>query len=359
MLTNDSPYGCTFYTFDPVNGTLPSQLITDMKLLGLTWLRYQLPWTFIEQTPGLYTWHALDSVVATCNSNNINLCYVIQGSPQFYDQQPGANTRTIISGGTTHSTSITLNTAPVDLSPNTPIRLSGGVGKPEIIQTARNYSTGANPVTLASSITGNNRTTVQWYLYPDPQSTANFAQATATRYNGQNGFGTIQAFEIGNEEYDSQNTNGTSANIYADRAATYYINVLPVVSPAIRAANPNAIIGMCAIWWSQLPHVSNFLTAIYTASPTMKNQFDYVNFHYYPFESGSSDMVDVDRWCYGAQPQSTIPSFTQEWQALQSVMVANGDTHQAHLGHRIWLVYQYQSVLSWNHQYGDPGYPGP
>ena len=99
MVVNDSPYGCTFFTFDPVNGTLPSQLITDMKSIGLTWLRYQLPWAFIEQQRGVYTWTALDNVVATCNSNNINLCYVIQGSPQFYDQQPGSNSRTITGAG--------------------------------------------------------------------------------------------------------------------------------------------------------------------------------------------------------------------------------------------------------------------
>src|SRR5579859_6962832 len=217
MVVNDSPYGCTFFTFDPVNGTLPSQLITDMKSIGLTWLRYQLPWVFIEQKQGVYTWTALDNVVATCNSNNINLCYVIQGSPLFYDQQPGYNSRTITSGGTTGSTSVMLNSAPTELPPNTPIRLSGGTGNPEIIQTSGSYGTGANPVTLASPITGNNRTTMQWYLYPNPQSTKTFAQAIATRYNGQNGHGTIQAFEIGNEEYDSQNFNGTSVNAYNDR----------------------------------------------------------------------------------------------------------------------------------------------
>jgi Viral BACON domain len=325
MIANDSPYGFTFFTFDPVNGTLPSQLIPDMKSLGLTWIRYQLPWPFIEQHQGIYTWTALDNVVATCNSNNINICYVIQQSPQFYDQQPGYNSRSIISGGLTNSTSVVLNSIPTELPPSIPVRLSGGTGNPEIVLTSSYYSTGANPVTLASPITGNNRTTMQWYLYPDPQSTKVFAQAVATRYNGQNGHGMIQAFEIGNEEYDSQNPNGTSANAYNDRAASYYINVLPVVAPAIRAASPNALVGMCAIWWNQLPHVPNFLSAIYQASPTMKNNFDYVNFHYYPFESGSSDMVDVDRWCYGAQPQSTIPSFTQEWQALQTVMNANGD----------------------------------
>jgi hypothetical protein len=325
MVVNDSPYGCTFFTFDPVNGTLPSQLVTDMKSLGLTWLRYQLPWTFIEQKQGVYTWTALDAVVATCSSNNINLCYVIQGSPQFYDQQPGYNTRTIISGGTTGSTSITLNSVPIELPPNTPVRLSGGTGNPEIILTAGSYKTGANPVLLANSIAGNNRTTIQWYLYPDPQRTRAFAQAVATRYNGKNGHGTIQAFEIGNEEYDSQNPNGSSVNAYNDRSPTYYIKVLPVVAPAIRAANPDALVGMCAIWWNQLPHIRDFLNAIYQASPTMKNHFDYVNFHFYPFESGSSNMVDIDRWCWAAQSGSTVPSFLQEWQALQGVMKANGD----------------------------------
>lgn len=325
MVVNDSPYGFTFFTFDPVNGTLPSQLIPDMKALGLTWLRYQLPWVFIEQKQGVYTWTALDNVVAACNSNNINICYVIQGSPLFYDQQPGYNSRSIIGGGNTGSTSVTLNTAPNELPPNTPVRLSGGTGNPEIIQTAGSYGTGANPVKLASPIAGNNRTIMQWYLYPDPQNTKVFAQAVATRYNGQNGHGTIQAFEIGNEEYDSQNPNGTSVNAYNDRSPSYYINVLPVVAPAIRAANPSALVGMCAIWWNQQPHVHDFMTAIYQASPSMKNNFDYVNFHYYPFESGSSDMVDVDRWCWAAQQGSTVPSFTQEWQALQGVMSANGD----------------------------------
>jgi hypothetical protein len=329
MPTNDSPYGCTFFTFDPINGTLPDQLITDMKSLGLTWLRYELPWAFIEQKQGVYAWTALDNVVAVCNSNNINICYVIEGSPQFYDQQPGCNSRSIVAGGTTGSTAVTLNTAPTELPPSTPVRLSGGSAQPEIIPTAGSYGTGANPVALASPITGNNRTTMQWYLYPDPQCTKVFAQAVATRYNGQNGHGIIQAFEVGNEEYDSRNPNGSSANAYNDRSSSYYINVLPVVAPAIRAANPNALVGMCSIWWNQFPHVHDFLNAIYQASPTMKNHFDYVNFHFYPCESGSSGMVDVDRWCWAAQPASTVPSFTQEWQALQAVMSANGDRNKA------------------------------
>lgn len=324
-IQNDSPYGCTFFTFDPVNGTLPDQLITDMKAIGLTWLRYQLPWAFIEQQPGVYTWTALDNVVAACNRNNINLCYVIEGSPQFYDQQPGSNSRTIASGGITGSKSVTLGTAPTELPANASVRLSGGTGNPEIVQTAGTYSTGANPVTFASAITGNNRTTMQWYLTPDPQNTKIFASAVATRYNGKNGHGTIQAFEIGNEEYDSQNPNGSSANAYNDRSPTSYINVLPVVTPAIRAANPGAQVGMCAIWWNQLPHVHDFLTAIYQASPTMKNHFDYVNFHFYPFESGASGTTDPNQWKYAAQPGSTVPSFMQEWQALQEVMRANGD----------------------------------
>jgi hypothetical protein len=327
MVVNDSPYGFTFFTYNPVDGTLPSQLIPDMKSLGLTWIRYQLPWHFIEQTKGVYTWTALDDVVATCNSNNINICYVIQESPLFYDQQPGYNSRTIVSGGTTGSTSVKLQATPTELPPNTPVRLSGGTGNPEIIRTASSYAIGANPVILANPIAGNNRTTMQWYLTPDPQYTKVFAQAVATRYNGQNGHGTIQAFEIGNEEYDNQNPNGygSSANAYNDRNPSYYINVLRVVAPAIRTAHPHALIGMCAIWWNQLPHAHDFLDAIYKASPTMKNNFDYVNFHYYPYGSGGLDMVEVDRWSYGTRSGTTVPSFTQEWQALQSVMRANGD----------------------------------
>src|SRR5262249_30091344 len=152
--------------------------------------------------------------------------------------------RTIVSGGTTGSTSVTLDSAPTELPANTPVRLSSNAGNSEIIQTAGSYSTGANPVLLVSSIAGNTRTTMQWYLTPDPQHTAVFAQAVATRYNGQNGHGTIQAFEIGNEEYDSQNPNGSSANAYNDRSPIYYIKVLPVVAPAIRAAHPKALVGM-------------------------------------------------------------------------------------------------------------------
>lgn len=322
---NDSPYGCAFFTFDPINGTLPSQLITDMKSIGLTWLRYQLPWSFIEQKQGVYTWTALDSVVAACNSNNINICYVIQGSPLFYDQQPGYNNRAIISGGTTGSKFIRLDNAPTELPANTPVRLSGGIGNPEIIQTDRFYGTGSNPVILANPITGNNRTMIQWYLYPDPKQTAIFAEAVATRYNGKNGHGIIQAFEIGNEEYDSQNSDGGSVNAYNDRSPKYYINVLPVVAPVIRTANPAALVGMCAIWWNQIPHICDFLDAIYKASPTMKSHFDYVNFHYYPFESGASGATDPTQWKWAAQLKSTVPSFEQEWKALYEVMKANGD----------------------------------
>jgi hypothetical protein len=329
MVTNDSPYGCTFYTFDQIHGTLPAQLLPDMKSLRLTWLRYQLPWQFLEQHQGTDIWTVVDTVVERCHRHTINICYVIQQSPRFYDQQPGCNTRAIISDGTASSTSVVLNTTPTALPANTPVRFSGGTGNPEIIVVSPYYAQGANPVSHAQPIMGNNRTTMQWYLYPDPHSTKVFAQAIATHSNGQNGYGTIQALEIGNEEYDGQNPNGSSSNAYNDRATTYSITVLLVVAPAIRTAHLTAIIGMCAIWWNQPPHASNFLSAIYQASPTMKNNFDDVNAHSSPFESGSSDMVDIDRWCHVAQPQSTVPSFPQEWQALHAVMNANGDESKA------------------------------
>src|SRR5215469_11416792 len=78
---------------------------------------------------------------------------------------------------------------------------------------------------------------------PGPAEMAQFATIIATRYDGKHGHGKIDSFEIGNEEYDNHFVL-SSAVSEACRSAVVYGPVLEAGYKAIKAANPNALVGM-------------------------------------------------------------------------------------------------------------------
>jgi exo-beta-1,3-glucanase (GH17 family) len=159
-------------------------------------------------------------------------------------------------------------------------------------------------------------------LLPGPTEVTQFATALAQRYNGQNGHGHIDSYEIGNEEFDDH------LPPVAKMISKYCpgMNLLPIAGPdlkagyqAIKAQSPQALVGMFAIWWANTQHVQQYMSYLYQNHYGI--YFDYANFHYH---------------ICGNNPVSgggNFTSFQNVWQTMHSVMSQNGDG-----GKPIWLT---------------------
>ena len=146
-------------------------------------------------------------------------------------------------------------------------------------------------------------------LFPGPAEMSAFAGVLAARYNGRNGHGYVDSFEIGNEEWDGY-WGGSWANTLPCRAADYYGPVLKAGYQAVKAQSPTALVGMFGLWWMNTPHIQTYMTWLYQNGygPYM----DFANFHYYT----------------GGDPSTTngdTPSYDLEWQTIRGVQAANGD----------------------------------
>ena len=99
-------------------------------------------------------------------------------------------------------------------------------------------------------------------LFPSPSEMSVFATVMASRYNGRNGHGYVDSFEIGNEEWDGY-WGGSWANTLPCRAANYYGPVLISGYQAVKAQSPNALFGMFGMWWVNTPHIQSYMTWLY------------------------------------------------------------------------------------------------
>lgn len=135
---------------------------------------------------------------------------------------------------------------------------------------------------------------------------AQYAKLAAARYNGSSGHGKIDAFEIGNEEYDNHYT-GSMATTEQCRSATLYGPVLKAAYQAIKSVYPSALVGTQGFWWQNTPHVQ---TTWNTLFQSYSQYFDYANFHYYQ---------DPPNAAHGA-----TPSFADEIQLIHQIAAANG-----------------------------------
>jgi hypothetical protein len=126
---------------------------------------------------------------------------------------------------------------------------------------------------------------------PTVAQMAQYATALAWRYDGKHGHGIIDAFEIGNEEYD----------FFPPSA---YGPLLKAGYQAVKAVYPSAIVGMYGSYRPYLPHVQAVMSALANG---YSNYFDFANFHYY---------------AHGGDPRISAldhPSFNAEWQAIHAI----------------------------------------
>lgn len=77
----DTPVGITQGT--KTNSALDPNFLSDMKTMGLRWLRWQPYANAIELSKGVYTWGNLDSVVKACNSAGVNLILTVLFPPAW------------------------------------------------------------------------------------------------------------------------------------------------------------------------------------------------------------------------------------------------------------------------------------
>lgn len=145
-----------------------------------------------------------------------------------------------------------------------------------------------------------------------PEGVTAFATALATRYNGKNGHGYIDAFEIGNEDFDQHYT-GSISTTEQCRSAKTFVPVLEAGYKAIKAQSPTALVGMFGMWWESIKHENTFLNDMYTIDPNVGRYFDYGNFHYY-------NNLAPDQ-----SPSADYPTFNQRWQIMHSIFSAHGD----------------------------------
>lgn len=145
-----------------------------------------------------------------------------------------------------------------------------------------------------------------------------YATAIAQRYNGHNGHGYIDSYEVGNEEYDNAWA-GNMANSIPCRDASLYGPTLKATYLAIKAQSPNALVGMFGMWWENTPHIHDYMLWLYQHG--YGRYFDFANFHHYGCSTSPAESVG-DR-----------PSFTLEWQTIRQIMVQNGDARKP-----IWVT---------------------
>lgn len=144
---------------------------------------------------------------------------------------------------------------------------------------------------------------------------ARYAQLAAARYNGQSGHGVIDAFEIGNEEYDNHYT-GSMTTTEQCRSADAYGPVLKAAYQAIKSVYPNALVGTQGFWWQNTPHVQ---TTWNTLFQSYGQYFDYANFHYY------QDPPDASH--------GSTPSFADEIRLINQIAATHGQGNKP-----IWVT---------------------
>lgn len=267
---SDNPYGVTVYSGSAGVNANAAQLITDMQMLGLSWLRYQVNWSLIESPQGTYTWTGLDDIVSRCNTASINILFTISGAPSW----------------ALSTTSQKATNEPFFLPDPT---LTAGFAS----AVAGRYNGGAHGLMNAIEV-GNE----DFNIHFSANGVTGFHASPYTEYNATGG--NVAAF-----------------NIQPARDPYFLVPVMQACAPAIRSASSSTKVGLAAVWWLYWSNVGDFITGLYSGlGSSASTYFDYVNLHFYP---GSQDPL--------ISPNPGVqPSIIDMWTLAHNAMVASGDT---------------------------------
>ena len=116
-------------------------------------------------------------------------------------------------------------------------------------------------------------------ILPNAIDFAAYAAAVAKRYDGTMGRPFVDAFEVGNEEFDNY-WGGDWQSSKPCREPQLYAPVLRHTYEAIKTASPRALVGFAGLWWLDEQHIREYYS--YFSANNLTQYFDFANFHYYP-----------------------------------------------------------------------------
>jgi hypothetical protein len=123
-------------------------------------------------------------------------------------------------------------------------------------------------------------------VLPGATEFAKFASVLAKRFDGNDGRPYIDAYEVGNEEFDNYWGGNWTASLPC-RQPQLYAPVLKATYQAIKAVSPKALVGFSGLWWLDEHHFRSFYK--YFADNQLTEYFDFANFHYYPCSGSPLD----------------------------------------------------------------------
>ena len=157
---------------------------------------------------------------------------------------------------------------------------------------------------------------------PGASDMSAYATEVSQRYNGNNGHGYIDSFEIGNEEF-------TGFQLAPDKpcyAADNYVPVLKAGYQAVKSNSPRALVITFGSAWESIQGIRTFYQRMYQLGA--KPYFDAANLHYYNHVAATNANPAL------ADPRHTdFPTFNQRWQTVHEVMQQNGDGNKG-----IWIT---------------------
>lgn len=251
-VTQDLPIGVTENVTASFDLSTQTQLISDLQGIGNgVWIRYQQKWAQVETSQGVYTYTHLDHAIATCNSAGIKILVQVQSAPSFRQTLDGLGNDAKLSGqisGTITSLPVNALRAGTYIPAGITLTLNPGGGTAENVVTATPANgkyTGAgataipiNSVTLANTHNAGELAQEQGGVaFANASDWSGFMALLAARYNGQPGSqGKADAFQVGNEEYDSANRVGSQQTTANWDGSVTWDNGGAILAPAFCAS---------------------------------------------------------------------------------------------------------------------------
>lgn len=381
------PYGITYFVAS-TPPPLPTQFITDMvgpnSASATGWkngsspgLRWQLQWAVIESVQGFYDWGKLDDAVQKANYNGIRMVFTFDNPPTWRLTLDAFGSNAVLSGtysnGTNYTTLNLQSALPAGAyiphgyqitvgawgTSATPENLyvwnpghTYGAGTTSIgISTSQTAQVAWNPAATHSTGEAVREKTQAAGQFASASDMAAFASLVAQRYNGLAGFGLIEVFQVGNENYDIQqrvqgqgayNTSGGSPPTWDqssswDNGGAILAPTYVAVRNAIQAIPGHASTPVFSNAVRKTPttgrtHIINWMTGFVSSVLAAGGGIDGVDFHYYRNSSttinpdGTTSLVQdptLSTYSDVNQTQINTPSIALEIADLKAIFAAN------------------------------------
>lgn len=308
----DFPFG---YTINEVNNQqLQAAVVTDL-VPGL-WLRWQLAWNHVEYSPGLYDWSMADDAVWKCNTAGVNFLWNIQTPPTWRQTLDGYGNPGIVRSaiGPGVVTSIPVNTLPAGcyIQDGAVLKLGFGLGTVENVTVSNGgnfVGAGATSIPIQSVTLVNAHAVGELCIdggglvIANAADWAGFCSLAAQRYNPNTPFGIVNAWQIENEQYDSNAVRIGSqilptppiwnGNAAFENGGAILAPVFNAAANAIRVYNPDAVVLPCAVRATPTygqAHRLNWSQGFALNATAKYNWFD---FHYYRNSTEAADGTPV------------------------------------------------------------------